>query len=74
MSANEKQVGGEHYKNDDGPQHWDMVYAFKLDYFQGNITKYLFRWRKKHGVEDLKKAMHYLEKYIEIAEIDARKK
>lgn len=68
MSANDKQVGGEHY-NDGAPmQHWDMVALFKLDYFQGNITKYLFRWRKKNGIEDLKKAQHYLEKYIELAE------
>jgi len=67
---NEKQVGGEHYKRGDGPQHWDMVYEFDLDYFQGNITKYLFRWRQKNGVEDLKKAQHYLEKYLQIAEME----
>jgi len=69
MSANQRQVGGTHYQR--GPnkkQHWDMVAEFGLDYFQGQITKYLFRWEDKGGVEDLKKARHYLDKYIELAE------
>jgi hypothetical protein len=71
VSANDKQVGGEHYKKtgtSGGMQHWDMVHEFGLDYFQGNITKYLFRWKEKNGIQDLKKAQHYLEKYIELAE------
>lgn len=70
MSANEKQVGGEHYKKHGNAtiQHWDIVHMFGLDYFQGNITKYLFRWREKGGIQDLKKAQHYLEKYIELQE------
>ena len=37
-------------------------------YLQGNIIKYLWRYRYKNGVEDLKKAKWYLEKLIE--EID----
>lgn len=74
MSANDKQVGGSHYNDGLPMQHWDLVALFKLDYFQGNITKYIFRWRKKNGVEDLRKAMHYLEKYIELAEIEERSK
>lgn len=64
-TANDRQVGGDHYKTD-GLQHWDIVHMFKLDYFQGQITKYLFRWRKKNGLEDLEKARHYLDKYIEL--------
>jgi len=66
MSANNKQVAGAHYSGT--LQHWDVVHKCGLDYFQGNITKYVFRWKKKNGVEDLKKAMHYLEKYIELVE------
>lgn len=75
MSANDKQVGGAHYSTDGGLQHWDMVNIFKLDYFQGQITKYVMRWNKKNGVEDLKKAAHFLEKYIELQTptVDARK-
>lgn len=63
--ANDRQVAGDHYKTG-GKQHWDMVAEFELDYFQGQITKYLFRWRKKNGIEDLEKARHYLDKYIEL--------
>lgn len=66
--ANESQVGGTHYQTEFGRQHWDVVADFGLDYFQGQITRYLFRWRKKNGIEDLKKARHFLDKYIELAE------
>lgn len=65
--ANKRQVAGEHYRvNGAELQHWDIVEMFRLDYFQGQVTKYLFRWRHKNGVEDLEKAAHYLEKYIEL--------
>lgn len=67
MSANERQVAGSHYKN--AVQHWDWVAANDLDYFQGQITKYVARWKNKNGLEDLRKAQHFLEKYIEISEI-----
>lgn len=66
MKANERQVGGTHYATDGGLQHWDVVAAFNLDYFQGQITKYVMRWKLKGGFEDLKKAEHFLEKYIEL--------
>jgi hypothetical protein len=66
--ANERQVGGEHYKgaSKSGVQHWDMAWDFGLDFFQYQITKHLFRWRRKLGVEDLRKAQHYFQKYIEV--------
>lgn len=64
MSANNRQVAGTHYA---APiQHWDFVTANELDYFQGQITKYVCRWKKKNGLKDLEKAQHFLEKYIEI--------
>lgn len=66
MSANERQVGGEHYQT--AIQPWDYISANGLDYFQGNIVKYVSRWQQKGGVEDLKKARHYLDKYIELNE------
>ena len=34
-------------------------------YLQGNILKYLWRYRYKNGIEDLKKAQFYLNKLIE---------
>jgi hypothetical protein len=65
MSANEKQVGGEHYKQ--GYQHWDMVADGYLDYFKGQATKYLTRYRRKNGIQDLEKSLHYLEKLNELS-------
>ena len=64
MSANDQQVAGEHYKTTIQP--WDYIAANKLDYFEGNIIKYVSRWRTKGGVEDLRKARHYLDKLIEM--------
>lgn len=63
--ANKDQVGGKHYKGY-AIQPWDYVVANKLDYFQGSIIKYVTRWRDKAGVQDLEKAMHFLQKYIEV--------
>ena len=68
MNPNDKQVGGTHYKSN--IQHWDYVIANDLDYFQGQITKYVTRWKKKNGLPDLLKAQHFLEKYIEHAKND----
>lgn len=66
MSANKRQVAGSHYAKHGELQHWDVVDHFNLDYFQGQITKYVMRWKDKNGIEDLKKAQHFLEKYIEL--------
>ena len=43
----------------------DFIQEFKLDYFQGNIIKYVVRHKQKNGLEDLEKAKWYLEKLIE---------
>jgi hypothetical protein len=65
MSANDTQVGGTHYQS--SFQHWDMMAEeFGSAYFKGVITKYLVRWRKKNGLEDLNKAKHYLQKLMEV--------
>lgn len=64
MNANDKQVGGQHYKS--SIQHWDYVAANGLGYFEGQITKYVTRWRSKGGIEDLRKARHFLDKLIEL--------
>lgn len=69
MSANDRQVGGEHYMG--SIQHWDFAAQRGYDYFQGQITKYVDRWKNKNGLQDLKKAQHFLEKYIELVEAGA---
>lgn len=66
MKANERQVGGDHYRTESS-QHWDRVVELGLDYFQGQITKYVERCKKKNGIQDLEKAAHFLQKYIELA-------
>lgn len=64
--ANDRQVAGNHYRADgDELQHWDLVIMFNWCYFVGQITKYLMRYKRKNGVQDLKKAQHFLEKLIE---------
>lgn len=35
-----------------------------IGYFEGNVIKYVCRYQKKNGIEDLKKAKHYLEMLI----------
>ena len=73
MSANETQVGGTHYKQKEGQlEHWDLATMYQWDPFQYQITKYVMRWKDKHAthekrLEDLKKARHFLDKYIEDA-------
>jgi len=62
--ANEQQVGGEHYAVK-AIQPWDFIIANNIGYLEGNIIKYVSRWKDKGGVEDLKKAQHYLQKLIE---------
>lgn len=65
MSANDIQIAGSHYKAK-AIQHWDYIASNELGYFEGNIVKYVSRWREKGGVDDLRKARHYLEKLIEL--------
>lgn len=65
--ANNTQVGGEHYKSQK-IQTWDFIAGNDLGYLEGNVVKYVSRWKNKNGVEDLKKARHYLDKLIEIEE------
>ena len=42
----------------------DFIAEFKLDYFSGNVIKYVVRQKFKNGLEDLKKARWYLDKLI----------
>lgn len=62
--ANSRQVGGSHYKQFTY-ETWDVILDWGLGYLDGNAVKYLSRWRHKNGIEDLKKARHYIDKLIE---------
>jgi Protein of unknwon function (DUF3310) len=63
MSANDRQVGGKHYKS--AIQAWDYIIANDIGYLDGTAIKYLTRWKHKGGIEDLRKAIHFIEKLIE---------
>lgn len=58
-----KQVGGDHYFN--AIQPWDIIRAWDLNYWEGNIVKYVLRHKGKNKAEDLEKARHYLDYLIE---------
>ena len=59
-SALDRQVGGEHYKNFK-IQPIEFITANKLSFIQGSIIKYICRFDKKNGKEDIDKAIHYCE-------------
>lgn len=60
----EVQVGGNHYK--ELPiQPVQYIYENGIGYFEGNVIKYVTRWRSKGGLADLEKAKHYIEMLIE---------
>ena len=60
-----RQEGGDHYK--DMPiQPVEFIHANAIGYFEGNVIKYVTRWRKKNGLADLEKARHYIELLIEM--------
>jgi hypothetical protein len=65
LTANLTQVGGEHYRRQK-IQHWDFVVANGLGYLEGCATKYICRHREKNGKQDLLKAIHYIQKIIEV--------
>ena len=66
ISANSKQVGGEHYDKT-GEQHWDRIYRlYGRGYFIGCATKYAERYHLKNGKQDLEKSIHFLQKLIEL--------
>jgi len=69
MSAFEDQVGGDHYKKL-SIQPAQFCMANGIPFMEGSVIKYVTRWRGKGGVEDLRKARHFLDMLIEDAEKD----
>lgn len=59
-SANDRQVGGDHYKADF--QHWDLMIKARVPYMEGLTTRYLLRYKRKKGAEDLQKGIHCIVK------------
>lgn len=61
------QVGGDHYKRLK-LQPIEYIIANNLNFVEGNVIKYVTRHSLKSGLEDLKKALHYIQILIEIEE------
>ena len=68
----DKQIGGSHYKNM-VIQPYEFISKNELTFFQGNVIKYVCRYKQKNGIQDLEKVIHYCE--LEILKLkDAKKK
>ena len=66
VSPFDTQEGGEHYKT--AIQPIEYIQANNLGYLEGNVIKYVSRYKEKNGIEDLKKARHYIDFLIHYAE------
>ena len=64
-AALDTQVGGNHYKNM-VIQPIEFTHKNNLNFCQGNIIKYITRYKHKNGIEDLKKVKHYVDLLIEL--------
>ena len=60
-----EQVGGTHY-SDLAIEPIDFIIANNLGFCEGNVIKYISRWKAKNGVEDLEKARWYIDFLIEV--------
>lgn len=64
MNVLNAQIAGDHYKKLK-IQPVEYIHANGIGYFEGNVIKYVTRWRDKGGIDDLLKAKHYIEMLIE---------
>ena len=68
----DKQIGGSHYT--DFPLHpSEFISKNDLSFFQGNVIKYVCRYKNKAGIQDLEKIIHYCELEIKTMK-DLKKK
>lgn len=55
----------DYYQGKGGMVLMDIIDAFDLDWYEGTIFKYVLRWRKKNGVDDLLKAKNTIDHLIQ---------
>jgi len=72
MNPLETQVGGDHYKTK-AIQPVEYIHANGLGFCEGNVIKYVTRWKEKNGIKDLEKARHYLDILIQLEMRNAAK-
>jgi hypothetical protein len=63
-SSMNRQVGGNHYKKH-AIQPIEYIMGNSLGFCEGNIVKYITRWRDKGGIKDLEKIKQYVDFLIE---------
>lgn len=73
MSALNKQEGGNHYKKLGQYQPWEVLSKWLTPdelrgFAKGTVVAYLARERDKGGMQDIRKALHTLEIYLELTE------
>jgi hypothetical protein len=69
MKSTDIQIGGKHYK-EMVIQPIDFITSNDLSFIEGNIIKYICRHRSKGGLDDLKKAKHYIDILMEIEYVE----
>jgi hypothetical protein len=62
--ASEVQVAGDHYRSF-AIQPAEFIHKNRIGFLAGNVIKYVCRYSKKNGKEDLLKARHYIDLLIE---------
>ena len=67
IKASETQIGGSHY-SEMVIQPIEFIHKNGLSFIQGNVVKYVCRYKSKGGIEDLNKAKHYIDLLIEFEE------
>jgi hypothetical protein len=65
MSSLDVQIGGGHYK-ELAIQPVEYIHKNNLGFIEGCVVKYVTRWRNKGGIDDLRKAVHFLQILIEL--------
>ena len=63
ISPKDGQVGGDHYRIYK-IQISEFIHTNNIPFIEGNIIKYVMRHKNKNGIEDLKKARHYIDLLI----------
>lgn len=70
MNPLDTQEGGSHYKSL-AIQPVEYIHANDIGYFEGCVIKYVTRWRSKNGLEDLRKARHFIDLLLELEQRNA---
>ncbi len=72
MKASEIQIGGGHYAKYK-IQPTEFIHVNNIPFIEGNVIKYVLRHKEKNGIEDLKKAQHYISLLIEFEYENAKR-